>query len=194
METSSSTTPRTGSYPFFWLWAKLPPTRGYLMWNAAKIACVFLAARTFGGNTVLAVLSYRMFYALFLGQITGILVGGLALAWWALAHRRWQIARLALLVASAAGTTRIFVDPNLAREDCRTAAAIVSEDRMPDDLVILRNAEDIIPVTYSHRPDLDPWTHLQPREELDPWSAIITENGPHRLWLVYVNPSVLTTC
>ena len=95
---------------------------------------------------------------------------------------------MALLLASTAGTARIFVDPHLAKEDWRTAATVVSEHRLADDLVILRNAEDIIPVTYYHRPDLDPWTYLHPRTEADPWPTIIDEYSPQRLWLVYVNP------
>jgi uncharacterized membrane protein len=106
-------------------------------------------------------------------------------------HKRWAWIglSLALLVASAAGTVRIFVDPHLAKEDWRTAIAVVSEQRMPDDLMILRNPEHIIPVRYYHRSSLGPWTYLHPRIETDPWSAIIDEYRPQRLWLVYLNPT-----
>jgi hypothetical protein len=85
--------------PLYWLFARLPMPWGYILWNFIGVLCVFVAARVFGGNSVLAVLSYQMFYVMYLGQITGHLIGGLALAWWGMAHRRWYIAGLGLLVA-----------------------------------------------------------------------------------------------
>lgn len=85
--------------PLYWLFARIPMPWGYLLWSILGILCVYFAARVFGGNTVLVVLSYQMFYVLFLGQITGILIGGLALAWWAMAHKRWYVAGLGFLIA-----------------------------------------------------------------------------------------------
>lgn len=87
--------------PLFYLWAKLPPDWGYLLWTAAGILALFFAARLFGGNAALALVSFQMFYALFLGQINALLIGALALGWWGIAHRRWNVAGLGFFVAGA---------------------------------------------------------------------------------------------
>ncbi len=89
------------SLPLFWLLAKLPFTAGYLVWAGLNIVCIFFAARVFGGKAPLAFLTFQMFCVLFLGQITGILIGGLALGWWGMAHRRWHAAGLGFLLAAA---------------------------------------------------------------------------------------------
>ena len=65
------------------------------------IASVFFAARVFGGKPVLALLSYQFFYTLFYGSIIGILIGFLALFWWAMAHHHWELAGLALVLGCA---------------------------------------------------------------------------------------------
>jgi hypothetical protein len=65
--------------PVFWFLAKIPYWWGYVLWAILNILCLFFAARIFGGNATLALLTFQMFYALFLGQIICILVGGLAL-------------------------------------------------------------------------------------------------------------------
>lgn len=87
--------------PVFWLWARIPYWWGYSLWGILNILCLFFAARIFGGSSTLALLSFQMFYVLFLGQIVGILVGGLALGWWTIAHRRWYLAGLGLFLAGA---------------------------------------------------------------------------------------------
>lgn len=78
--------------PLFWLWAKLPPLVGFGLWSALNIFCLFCAARVFGGRAALLLLTFQFFYSLFLGQINGLLAGGLALGWWGMAHRRWHLA------------------------------------------------------------------------------------------------------
>jgi len=88
------------SLPFFWLWAKIPFWWGYILWNFIGILTIFCAARIFGGNATLPLLTFQMFYTLFLGQIVAILVGGLAIGWWAMAHRRWNLAGLGFFIAS----------------------------------------------------------------------------------------------
>jgi hypothetical protein len=87
--------------PVFSALAKLPLPWSYVLWCALNIAGVFLAARIFGGNPILAVLSYQMFYSLFQGQIAGVTVAGLALCWWGLVNRRWNIAGLGIALAAA---------------------------------------------------------------------------------------------
>jgi len=79
--------------------AVLPFEGQYLVWSLANIAGVFLAARVFGGHLSMTLLSYTMLYALLLGVMTGIIIGALAIFWWAAAARRWDVAGLALLIA-----------------------------------------------------------------------------------------------
>jgi hypothetical protein len=50
-----------------------------------------------------------MFYLLYQGQFTGPAVGALALLWWGLAHRRWNIAGLGLAIAAAKYQTGLTV-------------------------------------------------------------------------------------
>ncbi len=85
--------------PLFWLLAQLPPLVGYALWSALNIFCLFFVARVFGGRAALVLLTFQFFYSLFLGQINGLLIGALALAWWALAHRRWHLAGLGFWLA-----------------------------------------------------------------------------------------------
>jgi len=87
--------------PLHWLVSLLPFPLGYIVWSVAGILCLFFAARVFGGHPALVLLVFQTFYVVFLGQITGILIGGLALSWWGMAHRRWHIAGLGLLIAAA---------------------------------------------------------------------------------------------
>jgi hypothetical protein len=85
----------------FWLWAKIPYWWGFALWGAMNILCLFFAARVFGGHSALPLLTFQFFYSLFLGQITGFLIGMLALAAWAMAHRRWHLAGMAFFLAAA---------------------------------------------------------------------------------------------
>jgi hypothetical protein len=86
--------------PVFWLFDQLPLMVGYVIWDVLILLGVFLGARAFGGKAALALLTFQMFYVLFLGQIIGILIGGLGLMWWGLANRRWHVAGLGLILAS----------------------------------------------------------------------------------------------
>jgi hypothetical protein len=78
--------------PLFWLWSRLPSLWGYASWAVLNLLCICFAARVFGGRSSLALLTFQSFYLLFLGQITGLVIGALALGWWGLAHRRWYLA------------------------------------------------------------------------------------------------------
>jgi mannosyltransferase len=104
--------------------------------------------------------------------------------------KRWAKIGLmaALLAVSAAGTMRLFTHPLLAKQDWRTAMAILASDRRPGDVVVLRNANDIVPATYYER-DLSPWTYLEPRAEDDSWLSSVAEFDAQRLWLIYLDPT-----
>lgn len=86
--------------PVFELFAILPVFVSYFIWNILSIICVFLAARIFGGNSILALVSYQMCYILFQGQIIGWIIGALAFLWWGITHRKWSLAGLCFLIAS----------------------------------------------------------------------------------------------
>jgi hypothetical protein len=86
--------------PFYHLFAWLPYYIGYALWNIVNIAGVFFAARVFGGKSTLALLSYQFLYSLFYGQITGIILGSIALFWWATAHKKWDLAGLGLILGA----------------------------------------------------------------------------------------------
>jgi hypothetical protein len=87
--------------PLFSLAAKLPFLVGYAIMGLLSIGCVFFATRLFGGHVSLTLLCYPMMYALYYGQFVGVAIGGLALAWWAMAHRRWHLAGLGFVIAFA---------------------------------------------------------------------------------------------
>lgn len=87
--------------PIFALLAKLPLGWSYLLWSTLNILGVFFAARLFGGKAPLALLSYQMFYSLIYGSISGVVVGALALCWWGLLNRKWDIAGLGIALAGA---------------------------------------------------------------------------------------------
>lgn len=86
--------------PVFELFAILPVFVSYFIWNMISIICVFLAARIFGGNSILALVSYQMCYILFQGQIMGWIIGALAFLWWGMTHRKWPLAGLCFLIAA----------------------------------------------------------------------------------------------
>jgi hypothetical protein len=86
--------------PFYRLFTLLPDSWGYIVWTLIFLLGIFIAARIFGGSAPLAMLTYQMIYGVFFGQITGLLIGALALAWWALAHRRWHLAGFFFLIAA----------------------------------------------------------------------------------------------
>lgn len=67
--------------------ALLPFWFGFVLWNVLNIGCLYAACKLWGGNTTVALLSYPMLFALFYGQITGILVLCLVL------YHRWIAAR-----------------------------------------------------------------------------------------------------
>ena len=86
--------------PVFQLLGKLPVIPVFILWNIISILCVFLAVRIFGGNPVFTLVSYQMLYILYQGQMTAWVIGALALLWWGMAHKKWGIAGVALLIAA----------------------------------------------------------------------------------------------
>lgn len=87
--------------PIFAVLSKLPINLAYVLWCSINILGVFFAVRVFNGKALIAVISYQMFYSLIYGNITGLVVGGLALCWWGLVNQKWHIAGLGIALASA---------------------------------------------------------------------------------------------
>jgi hypothetical protein len=87
--------------PIFKILSYLPFEFGYLMWIILSLIGVIFAARVFSGSVIVALLSYQMSYALFWGQISGIICGLLGLFWWAIHRRRWGLAGIAFLLVAA---------------------------------------------------------------------------------------------
>jgi hypothetical protein len=85
--------------PVFDLLRLLPMPIAYALWCLVNITGCFFAARVFGGRSFLLLASYPLISLLYYGQMGGILVGGLALCWWGIAHQRWNAAGLGLLLA-----------------------------------------------------------------------------------------------
>lgn len=86
--------------PILKLFAQLPILPSYFMWSLISIFSVFFATRLFEGRPVIALISYQMCYTLFQGQITGWIIGALAVLWWGIAHKKWTIAGIGLLISS----------------------------------------------------------------------------------------------
>lgn len=84
--------------PVYRALAALPTPAAFALWDLANIAGVFAATRVLGGGpkAAAALLTYQLFYTLYYGNISGILLGGLALYAWGLSHRRWHWAGLGL--------------------------------------------------------------------------------------------------
>lgn len=87
--------------PVFAVLDKLPFALSCAIWGSLNILGIFFAARVFGGKPVLALPSYQMFYTLIYGSISGVIVGALAVCWWGIHNRKWEIAGLAIALASA---------------------------------------------------------------------------------------------
>ena len=85
--------------PLFSLLGLLPSPLDYAVWMIINLAGLWFAARVFGGRPGLVLCSYPAFFMLYWGQISGLLLGSLALCWWALLHRKWVWAGLGLILA-----------------------------------------------------------------------------------------------
>jgi hypothetical protein len=85
--------------PIFQLLARLPLQASYFLWGVLNIGSLLYAGRVFGGRTILLLAAFQTFYILVFGQITGIIIGALALALWGLVHEKPWAAGLGILIA-----------------------------------------------------------------------------------------------
>jgi hypothetical protein len=71
----------------------------YGLFCVLNVVMAFFAVRVFLGKPLFVLLSFQLLSELFYGQMSGILSGGIALCWWGLAHKRWNIAGLGIILA-----------------------------------------------------------------------------------------------
>lgn len=85
--------------PIFQLLARMPLQASYFLWSILNIVALLYAGRVFGGRTILLLAAFQTFYVLVFGQITGIIIGALALALWGLVHEKPWIAGFGIVIA-----------------------------------------------------------------------------------------------
>lgn len=85
--------------PFFQLFEQLSFNIGYFLWNMINLLGVIYGAKVFNAQLLPLLVSYQMLANLFYGQVTGIVIGSLALLWWSIYHKKWFLAGLGLLFA-----------------------------------------------------------------------------------------------
>jgi hypothetical protein len=86
-----------------WLFAALqalPEPAAFVALSVVCSALLLFAVRAFEGRHWMVFTSFAFAWTLFYGQIDGIVVGGLALAWWAICDDRPTLAGAGLLLAS----------------------------------------------------------------------------------------------
>ncbi len=85
--------------PIFQFLARLPVSISYFLWSLVNIGALFYSARVFGGRSILLLAAFQTFYILVFGQITGIIIGALALVLWGFAHEKPWVAGLGIVIA-----------------------------------------------------------------------------------------------
>ena len=90
-----------------------------------------------------------------------------------------------MIMVSAIASARLWVDPGLAKEDWRTAAAYVHSIEAPGDALVMRDLQTGIPFDYYYRGGLETQfvavnRQATPLEDLG--------RGYTRMWLVYRRP------
>lgn len=79
----------------------LPLWAAYTFWTIISVVCIFFASRLFGARAELVLICYQTLQVLYFGQFSGILIGGLALLWWGVTHKHWNIAGIGLIIAAS---------------------------------------------------------------------------------------------
>jgi hypothetical protein len=85
--------------PIFQLLAWMPIFASYFLWNLINIVSLLFAVRVFGGRSILLLAAFQTFFILVFGQITGIIIAGLALTLWGLVHEKPWVAGLGIVIA-----------------------------------------------------------------------------------------------
>ncbi len=92
------------AYWFLPVWqflSLLPLEVSYTLWTWFTTLAIFAASRVFGGNPTVNLITYTMLAILYFGQFVGVIVGGLALMWWGLSNKKWNLAGFGFLLAAS---------------------------------------------------------------------------------------------
>lgn len=97
--------PHTLRHPYWarWIFSLLGlPSEplAFVLLSLTSIFALLLANQVFRGRHWMIYSSYAFFWSLFYGQIDGLVIGGLAIAWWALERERPVLLGLGLVLAS----------------------------------------------------------------------------------------------
>jgi mannosyltransferase len=90
-----------------------------------------------------------------------------------------------LIMASILASVRLWVDPNLAKEDWRAAAAYIQSMEKPGDTLVMRDFQTGIPFGYYYQGALRPQI-ASINQQTTPLDALV--HGYDRLWIVYRRP------
>lgn len=90
-----------------------------------------------------------------------------------------------MIMVSAVAGVRLWVDPGLAKEDWRAAAAYVQSLEEPGDALIMRDFQTGIPFGYYYQGGLQPQA-ASVNQQTTPLDEL--SRGHDRLWLVYRRP------
>ena len=90
------------------LWARwifyslsfFPEPVAYVLLSVVCIGLLYFAVREFGGKDWVVFTSFAFAWTLFYGQIDGLVVGGLAIAWWAMRKGKSYLVGAGLILAS----------------------------------------------------------------------------------------------
>jgi hypothetical protein len=158
----------------FSLLQALPEPVAFAVLSAACTALLYFAVRVFQGRHWVVFTSFAFAWTLFYGQIDGLVIGGLALAWWSNNQQRPTLAGAGLLLASikpqlalpialalwwwSPSRLKTLIVPLLAA----LASFVVWGWWVPEWLAGLRSTQDLVGLSrnLSFWPMLGPWVLL----------------------------------
>lgn len=108
------TQPETMRHPLWARWifsilAWLPEPAAYILISISCIALIYFAVRQCGGKHWVVFTSFCFAWTLYYGQIDGLVVGGLAFAWWAIQNKHPYLVGAGLILASIKPQLAIFL-------------------------------------------------------------------------------------
>jgi hypothetical protein len=78
----------------------VPYWLGIFIWGVINISGFWIGSRIFGNKSSIVLMTYQTLFALFMGQIIGVIIWGVALLWFGLKTEKWFLAAIGLIIAS----------------------------------------------------------------------------------------------
>lgn len=108
------TQPETMRHPLWARWifavlAWLPEPVAYLVLSLCCMALLYFAVRQYRGKHWIVFTSFAFAWTLYYGQIDGLVIGGLAFAWWAVQKNRPYLAGAGLILAAIKPQLALFL-------------------------------------------------------------------------------------